>query len=156
MILRGISRPILDLMIIDQNHINFIDALIINDKREVTTMNTDHNTLVSRLNTGYARIKWEKAKPKNQNFSTLDKVNYTLKLEQALSNIDKTMRNVDELNKAIIPAVEDTLQATAELNNKKWSKPKKAPANEDLEDQIWDLEYQGYCIHDIGYSVEES
>ena len=77
-------------------------------------------------------------------FGTLDKVNYTVKLEQALRNIDKTMRNV-ELNKAIIPAVEDTLQATAEFN-KKGSKPKKPPILKDLEDQIRDLEYQGYCI----------
>ena len=62
---RGFSRSILDLIIIDQNLINFIDALIIDDKREVTTMNTDHITLVSLLNTGYARIKWERAKLKN-------------------------------------------------------------------------------------------
>ena len=58
-------------------------------------------------------------------------MNYTVKLEQ------------------IIPAVEDTLQATAELKNKKGSKPKKTPALKDLEDQIRDLEYQGYCICDI-------
>ena len=47
-------------MIIDQKMVNFIDALIIDDEREVTNMNTDHNTLVSLLNKGYERIKWEK------------------------------------------------------------------------------------------------
>ena len=51
-------------MIIDQKIVNFIDVLIIDDEREVTTMNTDHNTLVSLLNTGYKRIKGEKPKPK--------------------------------------------------------------------------------------------
>ena len=43
---RGISRSILDLMIIDQNLVNFIEALIIDAKREITTMNTDHNAIV--------------------------------------------------------------------------------------------------------------
>ena len=55
-------------MIIDQALINFIEALIIDDKREVTSMNTDHNTLVSLLNTGYERIKW---KSSNQKHGTL-------------------------------------------------------------------------------------
>ena len=56
---KGSSTSILDLMIIDQKMVNFIDALIIDDERGVTTTNTDHNTLVSLLNTGYERIKWE-------------------------------------------------------------------------------------------------
>ena len=40
------------------------------------------------------------------------------------------------------------MHATAELN-KKGSKPKKPAVLKDLEDQIRDLEYQGYCIRDI-------
>ena len=56
-------------MIIDQALINFIEPLIIDDEREVTTMNTDHNTLISLLNTGYKRIKWEKPKPKTWNLA---------------------------------------------------------------------------------------
>ena len=51
------------------------------------------------MNTGYARIKWE-TKPKTWNFGTLDKVKYNVTLEQALNNIDKTISDVDELNKA--------------------------------------------------------
>ena len=51
-------------MIIDQALINFVEALIIYDKREVTSMNTDHHKLVSPLNTWYERIKREKPKPK--------------------------------------------------------------------------------------------
>ena len=106
----------LDLIIIDQNLVNFIDALIINDNGEVTNMNSDHNTLVSILKTGYARTKWEKTKHKTWKFGTLDKIKYNVTLEQALDNIDKTISDVDELNKAIVQAVEATLQATAELN----------------------------------------
>ena len=49
---RGSSTSMLDLMV------------VIDDEREVPTMNTDHNTLVSLLNTGYQRIKWDKPKPK--------------------------------------------------------------------------------------------
>ena len=66
---RESSTSILDLMIIDQALINFIEPLIIDDEREVTTMNTDHNTLISLLNTGYKRIKWEKPKPKTWNLA---------------------------------------------------------------------------------------
>ena len=41
---RESSSSILDLMIIDQELINFIEALIIDDEREVTTMNMDQNS----------------------------------------------------------------------------------------------------------------
>ena len=69
-------------MSIDQDLVNFIDALIIDDKREITIKNTDHNTLVSLLNTGYARIKWEKPKQKTWNFGTLDKVKFNATLNR--------------------------------------------------------------------------
>ena len=91
-------------MIIDQELINFIEALIIDDEREVTTMNTDHNTLISLLNTGYERIKWEKPKPKTWNFATLDKQKFITTFAAAVNSIDESLSAVDGLNTAIIQA----------------------------------------------------
>ena len=51
-------------------------------------MNTDHNTLVSLLNTGYERIKWEKPKSKTWNFATLDKQKFITTLTLALDTIE--------------------------------------------------------------------
>ena len=83
-------------------------------------MNTDHNTLVSLLNTGYAKIRGDKVKAKTQNFDNLDVVTYNDTLNQALSYINQTTGNVDDLYKAITQAVEDTLSATAEEEKKRF------------------------------------
>ena len=85
-------------------------------------MNTDHNTLVSLLNTGYERIKWEKPKPKTWNFDTLDKQKFITTFAAAVNSIDESLSAVDGLNTAIIQAMESTLKATAELH-RKGSKP---------------------------------
>ena len=130
-------------MIIDQALINFIDALIIHDKRKVTTLNTDHNTLVSLLNTGYERIKWEKPKPKTWNFGTLDKQKFITTLAGAVASIDESILEVDGLNTAIIQATESTLQATAELN-RKGLKPSTTPVLKELQSRVRAFEHQQY------------
>ena len=105
-------------------------------------MNTDHNTLVSLLhNTGYERIKWEKPKPKTWNFGTLDKQKFIKTLAGAVGSIDESILDVDKLNTAIVQAMEDTLQATAELH-KIGSKPSKTPVLKDLQSQVRTLERQ--------------
>ena len=139
------SRSILDLMIMDKNLINFVDALIIDDKREVTTINSDHNLMVTALNTGYARIKWASSKPKTWNFDTLDKNKYCAELKQALKLVEPETTNVDDLNKEITEKIRETLQKTAEVNKRR-SKPPTPPDVKELEENIRKRELQIYDI----------
>ena len=124
--------------------------VVIDDEREVPTMNTDHNTLVSLLNTGYHRIKWDKPKPKTWNFGTLDKQNFAATLTQELRNIDTSISDINEMNTTIIEAMKITLQATAEFN-KKGSKPRKHPLrNCRVKSEPWSI--RGIVVvRDYGY-----
>ena len=60
----GLSLSILDYVICSSHHAQYIKGLLIDDNREITTINNDHNMIISILKTNHKHIQWPKPPPK--------------------------------------------------------------------------------------------
>ena len=50
------KRTVIDYMIMDEELVPWVKALVIDDEREITTLSTDHNFLSSLINFNYTRL----------------------------------------------------------------------------------------------------
>ena len=99
------KRTVIDYMIMDEELVPWVKALVIDDEREITTLSTDHNFLSSLINLNYTRLKWDKPQNKTWDFVSLDKTQYCTVLEERISQIPPDISNTEELNFAITKAI---------------------------------------------------
>ena len=123
-----------------------IDALTIDEKKSALNMKTDHYLMVSLINTGYARIKWNTPKTKTWNFDTLDKKEFCKELRNNIGKIPKSLGKATDLDNQIKNAIQNTLQATAEVTKGGGKKSKAPPRAKELDALIRELELEKYKI----------
>ena len=62
----GKTLSVLDYMICDQRHLPYVTGLIIDDDREATTINNDHNLMISIVKVDYQKVQWQTPKPRGK------------------------------------------------------------------------------------------
>ena len=87
----GRTLSVLDFMISDNENLPYVKGLIIDDNREATTINNDHNLLISIVKADYQKIQWQKAKPRCKwDTKNINKNVFKDSLESSLKKAEET------------------------------------------------------------------
>ena len=62
----GKTLSVLDYMICDERHLPYVTGLVIDDNREATTLNNDHNLMISIVKVDYQKVQWQTPKPRGK------------------------------------------------------------------------------------------
>ena len=78
----GRTLSVLDYMICNKGLVPQVKGFVIDDDREVTKLNNDHNMLISLLDINYKKIEWKKENPtKKWDTKNIDKKSFRATLE---------------------------------------------------------------------------
>ena len=139
----GKTMSILDFMICNVEDLPLVKGMVIDDDREVTSINTDHNVLISLLDVNYQKVVWEKPKPRSKwDTKTTDTQSFRSTLETKLEEaaLDRVKKGRDNSPAQIISGVTDSLNSALKTSTKQVSstppKPKMSKEVLDLTEKI--------------------
>ena len=109
------SKSILDLIIVDNDFIHKVKALIIDDDRELASIPTDHNPLICLIQANYHRIHWDTPELlvwdlKHIKKDVFDKtLKHSLSAKQKQRKLTKLDKSVETVDQHIKESIEEAL-----------------------------------------------
>ena len=135
------SRSILDLVIVDNDFIHRVKALIIDDDRELASIPTDHNPLICLIKANYHRIHWDTPVTMVWDLKHIKKDVFDKTLKHSLS-IKRGRRKKNKLDDSVETIGENIKEALEEALNKSTKKIPKTCKTKTIPKRVLDLNKQ--------------
>ena len=117
----GSIRSALDFMICNQKDLPQTQGLIIDEDREVTSINNDHNLIISVLNIDYQKVEWQKTKRPKWDVKAIKRKAFKTTLERKITSLENLRKGAGTDNSLtnVLADVTESVEAALKASTSK-------------------------------------